>query len=102
MLALIEDEVQICTCSLSEEEETALRDIAHRLDDDGLASCRQAIESKAPLTVRMRSKAKLRIADSEDCPLDRSAMGVGDTPAELCGGGCHGLGRDCVGSNYGK
>ena len=102
MLALIEDEVQVCACPLFEEEETALRDIAHRLDDDGLASCGKAVESKAPLTVRMRSEAKLRIADSEDCPLDRSAMGVGDTATELCGGGCHGLGRDCVGSNYGQ
>ena len=102
MLALIEDEVQVCACSLSEEEETSLGDIAHRLDNDGLASCGKAVESKAPLLIGMSSEAKLRIADSEDCPLDRSAMRVGDTPAELCGGGCHGLGRDCVGSNYGK
>ena len=102
MLALIEDEVQVCACSLSEEEETALRDIAHRLDDDGLASCGQAIEGEAPLLIGMSSKAKQWIPYGDDRSFDRSAMGVGDTTTELCGGGCHGLGRDCVGSNYGK
>lgn len=96
MLALIEDEVQVCACSLSEEEETALRDIAHRLDDDGLASCGKAVEGEASLLIGMSSKAKLRITDSEDCPLDRSAMGVGDPTTELCCSRCRGLSRERV------
>jgi len=102
LLALIEDEVQVCACSLSEEEETTLRDIAHRLDDDGLASCGKAVEGEASLTVRMRSEVKLRIADSEDCPLDRSAMRVGDTTTELCCSRRHSLSREGIWGSYGQ
>ena len=102
MLALIEDEVQVCACSLSEEEETALRDIAHRLDDDGLASCGKAVEGEASLTVRMRSEVKLRITDSEDCPLDRSAMRVGDTTTELCCSRRRSLSREGIWGSYGQ
>ena len=102
MLALIEDEVQIYTCSPTEEEETVLRDIAHRLDDDGLAACGKAVESKAPLTVRMRSEAKLWIADSEDCPLDGSAMGVGDTTTELCCSRRRSLSSNGIWGGYGQ
>ena len=102
MLALIKNEVQVCVCSPTEEEETMLRDIAHRLDDDGLAACGKAVESKAPLTVRMRSEAKLRITDSEDCPLNGSAMGVGDTTTELCCSRCRSLSSDGIWGGYGQ
>ena len=102
MLALIEDEVQVCACFLSEEEETSLRDIAHRLDDDGLASCRQAIEGEASLLIGMCSEAKLRITDSEDCPLDRSAMRVGDTTTELCCSRRRSLSREAIWGSYGQ
>jgi len=102
LLALIEDEVQVCACSLSEEEETSLRDIAHRLDDDGLASCGKAIEGEASLLIGMSSEAKLRIADSEDCPLDRSAMRVGDTTTELCCSRRRSFSREGIWGSYGQ
>ena len=102
LLALIKDEVQVCASFPTEEEEAALRDIAHRLDDDGLASCGKAVESKAPLTVCMRSEAKLRIADSEDCPLDRSAMRVGDPTTELCCSRRCSLSSDGIWGSYGQ
>ena len=102
MLALIEDEVQVCACSLSEEEETSLRDIAHRLDDDGLASCRQAIEGEAPLLIGMSSKAKQWIPYGDDRSFDRSAMRVGDTTTELCCSRRRSLSREGIWGGYGQ
>ena len=101
MLALIEDEVQVCACCLSEGKEAALCDIAHRLDDDGLASCRQAIEGEASLLIGMSSKAKQWIPYGDDRSFDRSTMGVGDTPAELCCSRCRNLSREGIWGSYG-
>ena len=102
MLPLIEDEVQVCACSLSEEEETALRDIAHRLDDDGLASCGKAIEGEASLLIGMSSKAKQWIPYGDDRSFDRSAMGVGDTTTELCCSRRRSLSREGIWGSYGQ